>query len=747
MHFFLLFFLLPFLLFGELFPRKVIGFYDSRTKGTVEDSMVHLTLELPLNHLGFDVEYYDIQKDLPDLSNRNDVRGILVCFKDGVTMPNPAGFIEWASRAIDQGKKVVILRNPGFASDNQGNFTPPSIQNRLFKKLGFINDQKSWVERPHNYKILALEKEIAPFELRYPDLLPGFDFIRVIDPSAKAYLTVGVPEHPETASELIVIHPNGAYISPYYANSWDLLLYVENPRALGWYVNPYLFFELVFNLKHHPIPDTTTLAGRRIYFSTIHGDDWNAKTSIDEYKQKETYVSEVLLDKVIIPNPDLPVTVAVVAADADLDWVGTLKSQQIVRKYFQLPQVEAASHTYSHPLDWQFFRTGGPEKEIKYLYRYPYGSWQNSFLSWFNAKEFQFFTPKKAEERELKRGYVIPRTYANFPFDINKEISGAFEFLNQFAPNFNKPKVLIWSGDSLPWGEVLTLAHNIDVYNYGGGSVRLDPDHPSILFVYPLGRKPGGYIQLYSAADGENDYTGEWQERFYGFQYLPETLKNTESPRRLKPILLYYHSYSGQFQVSLDAVLSNIAFIRAQNIIPITTSRYCTIGEGFYSAEIEPVSDSVWKIRNRKGLQTLRFDHAENITVDFTRSSGVIGYNHHEGSLYTYLDDKVTEPVVAIREGGVPENSFLIESSWELGNLRRDSSKIKFEAKGWGKLVMKWQMLEGGTYTITAHDTLLKNFEQQHTYQFNTDEKKVLTVEMELPYNRLRTVTIEKAAL
>lgn len=733
MRFFFFFLLTPYLLIAQSIPRQVIGFWDSIDDKTPDDCLIHRTAEMPLNYLGFDVVYHDIQKPLPILSKEDGICGILLYLQVGAKAADPQSVIEWAIQAIDLGKKIIILRNPGFLNDLNNNPTADELQNRLFEKMGFTNTQK-WVDYPFEYQVISADKEWTSFEKQLPRPLPGFFICKAYGEKARSYLKVGIPGKPESESDLLIVSPTGAYVAEYYANSFDNATFSSEPRSLGWFINPFKLFETVFDTDSLPKPDPTTLAGRRIFIGTCHGDSWNINTSIAEYAGKDVYCSAVLLQKVIIPNPDLPTAVAIVAADVDPEWNARKRSQDIARHYFALQQVESASHTYSHPFFWKFFEHGGPEKEINYLYLYPYGTWQSSFLSWLRAKSYQIFKPKEFEKERLNWGYTIPRAFANQPFELNKEISGAVNYLNQFAPPENQVKLLLWSGDSRPWYKPLLLCKQANIKNFGGGFVRFDPNYPSHLFVYPFARKVNKIVQLYSASNADNDYTRGWTDKFYGYQFLPATLKNTEIPRRLKPIHLYYHSYSGEFDESVQAILSNIAYIRTQSYIPIQVKRFCDIGEGFFTTVLETLGDNRWKVRNRMGLQTIRFDHADHKTVDFTNSQGIIGYTHHQNSLYVYLDAAFDQPIISIGEKD-PSTSYLENSNWEVWNLKKDGSTFEFLTQGWGKLSMRWKMLSSGNYSFKALET---------KRTVTTDENGVLTIELDLPFNQEIRCTLEK---
>jgi polysaccharide biosynthesis protein PelA len=712
---------------GEELSRRIVAFWDSKTDNSLDFALSRVLYEMPLNYLGLDVEFYDIQKPLPNLSQRKDVRGVLISLNPVAAMSHPVEFIDWAISALDQGKKIVIMGNPGFLISDKGLYTSSEEVNRLYERIGLTTTLQA-VDYPYHYQIIDADSQLLSFEKTYPKTLPSFYTNTVNTQLAKSYLRVGIPEKRENSSDLIVISRFGGFVAENYDTNYEPLISVENPRALGWYINPFLFFGKIFDLATLPVPDTTTLAGRRLFFSYCDGDSWNIKAEIEKYKKEDLSCAAVLLEEVIKPNPDIPITVGIVAADLDPQWAGSSSSQKVAREYFAMPQVETASHTYSHPFDWKFFEHHGKEKEIYYLHLYPYGSWQNSFLSWFRAKWYQRVKPDEFAKLKLKWGYIIPRAYANKPFDLDREIQGAAIYLDQFAPPNKKIGILLWSGDGLPWGNAVQLCYEHHLKNLGVGFNRFDSEYPSILYLSPLSRKPGGWIQTLGAANAENSYTKEWSERFFGFRYLPETLKNTGFPRRLKPIALYYHSYSGQFAESVQAVLDNIEYIRKQKPVPIRTSRYVDIVDGFFSIVMERLGDARWKIKNRKGLQTIRFDEAGNMVVDFLNSKGVVGFNHFGQSLYVYLDAAEPEPILQISHGRTVYQSYLMESSWEVWNVRQNEKMMAYLTRGWGKHFAQWHVPSDGDYQVTAH------FEGKKFSQVVASSNRRLSFEIDLPY-------------
>jgi polysaccharide biosynthesis protein PelA len=735
MRLFFLFLFIPFSLQANTMQRRVVTFWDSTIDKRVDNSLVHKVAELPLNHIGIDLIYYDIHEPLPDLSQRDDILGVLLCFLETTRMKDPKSFIGWASDTIDQGKKIVIMRSPGFLADLDGNFTSQDTQNYLYEKMGFTNTQK-WIDYTFKYKISTQDKEIFPFEKKLSNPLPGFSICKA-HASMKSYLTVEIPDDPESTSDLILVGKNGAYVSELFTCSFDEAIATNSPTLIGWYFNPFNFFEIVFDLNHHPVPDTTTLAGRRIYFSTCHGDSWNMPTSLKEYKKQDISCAKVVLEKALKPYPSMPATVAIVAADIDPDWAGKEISQEVAEETFDLPQVEPGTHTYSHPFDWQFFKDGGDLEEVNYLHLYPYGTWQNSYISWFRSQYNAIASYGKKKTRKLKEGYATPRAYATLPFNIERETVGSMDYINQFTEEKRPASIVIWSGDALPWDTVVSTCYENGFKNQSGSTCRYDAIYPSILSVCPLARKPGGFIQIHNAANGDNGYTNEWKDNFYAFKYVTKTWANLETPRRLKPIHLYYHSYSGQFQESIDALVHNIEYAKKQTIIPVSTRRYCEVGEGFFSADFEILSSRSWRVLNRKGLDTIRFEHAKKITVDYSLSKGVLGHTRHQGSLYLYLDGEDKEPIIAIQNDlGEKQPLFLIDSSWEVFGKKIEGNIHHYTGKGWGKFIMRWHL--PAPYTkgiIKIEGVSLKKIFQAKDH--------VLLVDLDLPFDKEVSFSLE----
>jgi hypothetical protein len=279
------------------------------------------------------------------------------------------------------------------------------------------------------------------------------------------------------------------------------------------------------------------MSGRRIYYSHIDGDGWRNRTEVHPFRSSAALSAEVVLHELIEPFPDLPLTVAPIAADLDPAWRGSKETLAVARRILALPQVEAGTHTYTHPLKWEFFEKYDRSRE-------PVGS-----------------------ETGGGEHADTPRAYSDRPFDLAEEITGSIAYIERLLPAGKKVRVLQWSGNTLAFEAAIAASRRAGVRNINGGDSRFDVEYPSAIWVSPLARRVGSELQIYSSNSNENTYTDLWTGRYFGYRLIQKTLENTENPRRLKPFNLYYHMYTGEKHASLHAMKQNLAMARASEII------------------------------------------------------------------------------------------------------------------------------------------------------------------------------------
>src|SRR5581483_580285 len=116
--------------------------------------------------------------------------------------------------------------------------------------------------------------------------------------------------------------------------------------------------------------------------------------------------------------------------------------------------------------------------------------------------------------------------------------------------------------------------------------------------------------------------------------------------------------------------------------------------------------ERAWLIRNRGALETVRFDDAAGLAVDFARSSGVVGERHKGNALYVMLDGARAEaqvtlmPATTVLEG--PPLPYLVESRWTLRDFNRRDCGFAATAQGFGPGQMTWGGLAPGAYRISV---------------------------------------------
>jgi hypothetical protein len=496
------------------------------------------------------------------------------------------------------------------------------------------------------------------------------------------------------------------------------ILYEEPLTSrVRWLIDPFTFFAKAFGDEVRPIPDATTLSGRRIYFSHIDGDGWNNVSRIEAYHDQQKISAEVILREAVAPYPDLPVSIGVIGADVDDRYGPAGVARRVARELYKLPQVEVATHSYTHPYQWTFFEQYDRALEERLIGADDPPEWTQAFGDGVGrlVKRVLPKTSKKPRvdaKNDDNTGHGEddpPRAFAEFPFDITQETQGAIRASERLAPTGKRTALYLWSGDANPFEAMIAQTRALGVRNMNGGDSRADPDYPSIAYLSPIGRPVGAERQIYAGNANDYLYITDGQGRDTGYLNLEATLRATEDPLRLKPFNVYYHMFAGERSAQLAAVRYHLDIARKAPIAPIAASHYAAIADGFYSTEITQLDALSWLIRNRGALETLRFDNAAGLTVDYTRSVGVLGENRKGAALYVALDEAQDDVLLVL----VPTTSIearaviprLIEGRWTFRDLRRRDCGFSVMAKGYGAGQMRWGGLQPGLYAVTVKDS------------------------------------------
>ncbi len=719
-------------------PRVIYTFYERAAEDMPRFSLVHRALEMPLNWLGYHLEYIEINDTLPPW--RKDIAGVVLWNNPGSVIPNTKQYLNWLEDGLRQKKKLIILGNMGIGAEYLDTPEGMNHTNRVLAYIG-LKLENAWTELTYNTNIIHKNPRMVEYERTYKGTLPSYHVSKALKGATSHLKAQSVTEDGSSVTaDLVTTHNNGGYVAENYSFYYKERTDSEDEGALQrWMIDPFAFITTIFADNPFPKPDVTTLNGRRIFYSHLDGDGWNNYSEIKKYAAQRMLSSEVLLHEIYIPYKQLPFTVAPIVSDLEPDCYGVPNSKKTAVKIFALSNVEPASHTHSHPLLWRFFEEYDPEQERPFLDDYPprpgnqksvydalsslISSDVDNKESWADALRHQHgkASQKKAgtmwSKEEIKKNFNTPRSYSCEPFDIEQEIGGSVAYMQALAPKHKKVKLLQWSGDTTPAENALAEARKKGILNINGGDSRFDPEYPSYSYVAPIGLNVGKERQIYSSNSNENTYTNLWSSRFFGFRHLVSTARNTETPRRVSPFNIYYHTYSAEKQASLEALKQNLGYALAQDIIPIYTSHYAEIANGFFSTTLTPLAQDRWRVENRGALQTLRFDHGTLKAVDWERSEGVIGQRHYQGSLYIFLNPDHLAPIIALKNMEqllLPPKAlhpYIIESRWPIHNMQYTRDTLTLSAEGFGDGVMQfyWPKLENLRVTVMQEDATLIN--------------------------------------
>lgn len=682
--------------------RQILAVYDSRAEKAAQQSRIHQFLEMPLNWLGLSLTFIDVNGPLPPPEQLAGCRGIVSWLVE--PMAEPERYLAWLDRATGAGLKLVIFSDvaPGYPARAE------AVAARILARLGLAGTADH-VSVTHKVKVLINTPEMIGFERPLDHALADFRVMHAISDKLDVHLSATIPQTPEAPPSVVVgTGPGGGYVSDEYAIAYD-----ANTDRVRWILNPFLFLKrAMIGSERMPVPDVTTLAGRRIYFSQIDGDGWNNVSLVDGYRQNQVISADVIRREAIEAYPDLPVTVGPIVGDLMPELGGSIAGREVARKLFALPQVEIGSHTYTHPFEWRFYETYSRAAELELIEK----AHATDLTLYERVRRIAYAAAGQPAVADPNTKYVagssdLPRTYLKEPFDLRREVAGAVAFNATLAPPGKTTKLYQWSGNCLPFETAIAETRAVGVRNMNGGDSRLDPEFPSVFYVPPISKPVGGQRQIYAGNSNENTYTNDWTGPYYGFAMLGETVRNTETPRRLKPFDNYYHMFSGERESALAALKQNLDLARSMPVIPIPASQYAAIADDFFAVNLARFDLEAWSVSNRGALQTVRFDDADGFVIDVDKSTGVLGSTRHpSGAMYVALDPAVETAVVALKErpatdaappAGRP-GAELVSSRWWLRDYTLEGCGFAVTAQGFGKGEMTWQTAPGRRFDVAA---------------------------------------------
>ncbi|GAB6072218.1 bifunctional glycoside hydrolase 114/ polysaccharide deacetylase family protein [Venenivibrio stagnispumantis] len=418
-----------------------------------------------------------------------------------------------------------------------------------------------------------------------------------------------------------------------YALSENFL--ISSPNEL-FIIDPFIFIKEALRLEDIPAPDITTENGRRIFFSHIDGDGFIEKAVFNPSKYASQIIKEEIFEKY-----DIPITVSIIEGEIAPYGIRPQESEKlekIAKEIFAMPNIEIANHSFSHPFKWQNLEVEG-EKE----------------------------------------GYNL--NIPGYKFSLEREIIGSTEYINnKLAPEDKKVKVFLWTGDCNPSENALKLTYQIGLLNMNGGGSTMTNLKPYLAQNYPIGVKKGDYYQIYAPNQNENVYTNLWTSNFHGFVNVIQTFKLTDKPRRIKPINVYYHFYSGSKLSSLKALKEVYDYVLSQKITPMFASQWIERALDFYNTVLAQDLEGNWLIKTDGKLRTIKIPKSKGYP-SITESVGIIGFNDYNNERYIHLSNG--DKYYLVLKDKPENNIYLKESNAMIEKFEKNKDGFYLKLKGY----------------------------------------------------------------
>lgn len=476
--------------------------------------------------------------------------------------------------------------------------TPPTVllEGDLGQSLGLIVRNPPAATTP-----IRVVQQDALMGFEWPPRPALDDFFALSLSRGRALLTLQQGGDQQVAAALT---PWGGYVIAPYA-----VANLPGDNGNRWVIDPFGFLQQALRLSDMPVPDVTTQTGRRMLMVHMDGDGFISRSELPG----NPMAGEVVRDRVVNKYP-LPMTISVIEAEISLTGLYpglSASAEKVARDIFRAPHVAIASHSYSHPFVWRKV----------------------------NADD------AGAESYNLR----LP----GYRFDLQREIEGSIKYIEErLAPAGKKVEMFFWTGDCVPGSDALDWTRKLGVLNINGGDTVATRSAPTVTEVAGLGVPRAGGFQVFAPNQNENVYTHNWTGPFYGYERLIETFEFTETPRRLKPLNIYFHTYLTTKRAGMQSLDKVFAYAMAQETTPVFVSDYARQVLDFQSLAIAR-TPAGWRVRGASHLRTLRLPAAMGFP-DIKNSRAIAGYRTGQGASYIHLGSDTAELVTRPAESATP---------------------------------------------------------------------------------------------
>ncbi|MFZ5842395.1 MAG: endo alpha-1,4 polygalactosaminidase [Pseudomonadota bacterium] len=398
--------------------------------------------------------------------------------------------------------------------------------------------------------------------------------------------------------------------------------------SASWLLDPFAFLRAALRLPAQPVFELSTDNGRRIGLVDIRGDRLALADSTGQRP------ATALLP--LLQTQPLPATLALI--EAEFDTPSLADDERRARRraldpLLALPQLELASHTYSHPYYWPVF---DGERD----YAAP-------------AHRYSVSLPQYAAE-------------------LQREIAAPFDWLRGLRHDNSalQPPLLIWSGDGKPGPAALAIAQQAGVSHYGGGGIDWRFGPLKLAQLAPAARPTPWGTQVLAPLVDENTFARLWYGEALNYRQVLDWNRqlggnSSFGMRRLKPWSLSFHA---------DAVLRPAGvtllqeLLRAQAAEPLNglyVSEYVQRVRAFQQASLAKDLNGNWSVHGN-GLHSVR------LPVELgwpARNPAVAGAREDSSGRYLQLG----QDRVQLRFGARAPDALLVDASAPLQSWQSDS--------------------------------------------------------------------------
>jgi polysaccharide biosynthesis protein PelA len=574
----------------EVMPRRVL-IVHSRLANEFELREIEAVrmATMPLNYLGYAVEYVDY-RHLPESALAGRYAGVVLWLGERGSSADRKNLNTWIEQRVDENVPVAAIGEIG-----------PLLDSPLNAKLGFVQksegDGGSSVVITQQSRMMGFERQPRP---------QANEFTPLTIKNGRPLLTLGKGKAQQIAAALTSW---GGYAMAPFA-----LTTLANEKEARWVVDPFVFFKEALRLPDMPVPDVTTESGRRMLLVHMDGDGFVSRSELPG----NPFAGEVLRDRVVKKFP-VPMAISVIEAELSPQGLYPQFSQQleaVARDVFRAPNVEIASHSYTHPFNWEKAQGVG----------------------------------------EAAQGYHL--SIPGYRLNLQREIEGSIRYIEtRLAPPGKKATLFLWTGNTVAGREAIALTKKQGVLNMNGGDTVATQTRPTVTQVEGLGMYFGDQFQVFAPNQNENVYTNNWTGPFSGFERVIETFEFTEKPRRLKPINIYFHTYLTTKLAGLRSLEKVFDYALKQETTPVFASDYVRKVESFLHVAVARTAAG-WRVRGAGNLHTVRAPATLGLP-DLALSESVAGYKSNSQETYLHLAGPSVELVFAPQ----PINTVRLDSA------------------------------------------------------------------------------------